>query len=88
MFYLGASKDADGIKYSMEEQANFIVNNTSAPVFSHNANGVGFGFLGGKMVDYEKAGALAAKIVLDIIDGEKYIPFQRIKDGKFILTTR
>lgn len=84
VFYLGASKDADGIKYSMEEQANFIVNNTSAPVFSHNANGVGFGFLGGKMVDYEKAGALAAKIVLDIIDGEKYIPFQRIKDGKFI----
>ena len=84
VFYLGASKDADGIKYSMEEQANFIINNTSAPVFSHNANGVGFGFLGGKMVDYEKAGALAAKIVLDIIDGEKYIPFQRIKDGKFI----
>lgn len=84
VFYLGASKDADGIKYSMEEQADFIVNNTSAPVFSHNANGVGFGFLGGKMVDYEKAGALAAKTVLDIIDGEKYIPFQRIKDGKFI----
>lgn len=84
VFYLGASQDVNGRKYSMEEQSDFIVKNTSAPVFSHNANGVGFGFLGGKMVDYEKAGALAAKMALDIIDGEKYVPFQRIKDGKFI----
>ena len=78
VFYLGASQDSSGKKYSMEEQSDFIVKNTSAPVFSHNANGVGFGFLGGKMVDYEKAGALAAKMAFDIIDGEKYVPFLRI----------
>lgn len=84
VFYLGASTDAAGRKYSMEEQSDFIVKNTSAPVFSHNANGVGLGFLGGKMVDYEKAGALAAKMALDIINGEKHIPFETIKDGRFI----
>ena len=84
VFYLGASTDADGRKYSMKEQSDFIVKNTSAPVFSHNANGVGLGFLGGKMVDYEKAGALAAKMALDIINGEKHIPFETIKDGRFI----
>ncbi|MGN0729399.1 ABC transporter substrate binding protein [Treponema sp.] len=84
VFYLGALLDSFGKKYSMQEQAEFIVGSTSAPVFSHNANGVGLGFIGGKMLDYEKAAVLAANLVVSVLDGEKNIPLQKISEGKFI----
>lgn len=86
IFYLGVSCDVEGRAYSMAEQTDLIVGSaTEIPIFSHAINGMGYGIVGGKMTDFQKAGEKVGKTVMAILnDGDKPEKFQKLADGKFL----
>ncbi|MDE5581889.1 MAG: bifunctional diguanylate cyclase/phosphodiesterase [Treponemataceae bacterium] len=86
IFYLGVSSDAQGHPYSMTEKADLIVGSaTKIPIFTHTINGMGYGIVGGKMTDFQKAGEKVGKTIMEILnDGSKPKKLQRFSDGKFL----
>ncbi len=85
IFYLGACTDNIGNKYSVNDIIDTIVNNTKSPVFTHNADGLGHGVIGGKTIAHRKAGVKAAEYVLKIISGvnENLISLDKANFGEF-----
>lgn len=65
------NQDNSGTYMDLNQQIEFIKNHTNVPVYRASIGGVGEGLMGGKMISYEKFGAIAADMVMDIFDGKK-----------------
>lgn len=64
----GVSEDIHGNWYSYGESTDFIITHASVPVFTDNISGIGKGFLGGSVIDYEKMGRFAGQMVINTIE--------------------
>lgn len=71
VLYLSMFKDKTGKNYTIQESVSLIKNHTHVPVYRMSIGGVGEGLLGGIMVSYEESGKIAARIVLEILNGRK-----------------
>ena len=69
LIYQDCFEDSEGNAYTIEENVPFFYEHASVPVFRSSTLGVGLGCLGGELYDYTFAGALAARMVLDIFGG-------------------
>ncbi len=61
--------DKSGVYYSPSEIQSLLYKNSSSPIFGLSMINYGFGHLGGKYIDYEAHGKLAADIMTKILDG-------------------
>lgn len=69
LVYLNFTQDKDGNIYGMDESYRFITDSTKLPLFKADESGIGMGVLGGCGGSYEDAGARAAAILNDALDG-------------------
>lgn len=86
VFFLMASVDKEGNRYTLPEAASMIVSYSAAPVLRQSDGGMGLGVLGGKITDYRACGRQAARIVVDILDGAAVssIPLMREGEGRYV----
>lgn len=86
VFYLMASVDKEGNRYTIPESASIIVGYSAAPVLRQSEGGMGLGVLGGKITDYLASGRQAGRIVVDILDGRDVstIPLMREGEGRYV----
>lgn len=66
---LAAFRDKNGVPHEYEESLNLIRANTQLPIFSLWSFGLGKGIVGGKVLSFKDQGRLAAKQVLQILEG-------------------
>lgn len=66
---LGASEDKDKNWYSSADTTTFVSSHAAVPVFSDNFYTIGRGFVGGKVINYEKMAKNAASLVKKIVEG-------------------
>lgn len=89
LLYLMLSHNKDGGEISSLEATKLITSAAKIPVFKSDEIGLGDGIFGGVVISYEKMGAQAAQMALDILDGvpENEIevtttPYQTMVDEK------
>lgn len=70
VIHLASYEDADGNAYSLDESSHYVAEKCSRPVFRDSIGGVGEGICGSGFVDYEKQGAQAAEMCIQILNGE------------------
>ena len=69
VIFMDAFENADGSIYDVETSAAFIAEHCPVPVFRASIGGLGCGLAGGHYFDYEAAGEIAARTVIDILNG-------------------
>lgn len=69
LIYITLSEDGDGVQYSSRQAVSMITSYAKVPVWRMVEAGIGDGLIGGNVVSMEKSGAIAAQMVLDILDG-------------------
>lgn len=70
ILFMYAEEFKDSKILFLNEQINLVAENTKVPIYSYTKNGVGKGFVGGKIVDFEKIGEHVAETVYSIISGK------------------
>jgi len=70
LLFLIFSNDVDGNVYSLDEETSILMKNSSIPVFKVNETDIEDGYIGGKVVSYSRMAALAAQMVVDILEGK------------------
>lgn len=69
LLYLSMYSDKTGAYLTVSEASRFISMHSHVPVYRASVGGVGKGILGGKMVNFEESGQIAAGMVLQIFHG-------------------
>ena len=69
ILYQSMFVDKNGVQLTIEEASAFIYKNTKVPVYRTAIGGVGEGLLGGIRVSYSDSGRVAARMVVDILNG-------------------
>lgn len=69
LLFLDMNPDKTGAYMEFEKAAAFLNQHTQIPVYRASVGGVGYGLIGGKMVDYQALGKTAAELVSDILAG-------------------
>jgi diguanylate cyclase (GGDEF)-like protein len=69
LLFLDMNPDRNDEYMEFEKAATFLNQHTQIPVYRASIGGVGYGLLGGKMVDYQALGKTAAQLVSDIFAG-------------------
>ncbi len=69
LFYLSMYSDKNGTYLTVTEAAQFISNHAKIPVYRASVGGVGYGILGGKVVNFVESGRIAANMILQIFEG-------------------
>ena len=69
VIFMDAFENADGSIYDVETSAAFITEHCPVPVIRASIGGLGCGLAGGHYFDYEAAGEIAARTVIDILNG-------------------
>ncbi|MFA7117291.1 MAG: ABC transporter substrate binding protein, partial [Sphaerochaetaceae bacterium] len=70
LLFLIFSNDANGTIYNLDEGTSLLMQNLSIPVFKVNETAIEDGYIGGKVISYSRMAALAARMVLDILQGK------------------
>ncbi|MGN0404073.1 MAG: ABC transporter substrate binding protein [Bariatricus sp.] len=71
LLYLILSEDVQGNVYSNEQVCQMLEQYAKVPVFRFVQAGIGEGVLGGNIVFHEESGAIAARMLLEIMNGEE-----------------
>lgn len=69
LLFLDMNPDKHGEYMDFEKAAAFLSQHTQIPVYRASVGGVGYGLMGGKMVDYQALGKTAAEQVSAILAG-------------------
>ena len=69
LIYLILSEDADGNFYTNEQVCHMLRDYAKVPVLRFVQAGIGEGVLGGNIVSHEESGAIAAGMVMEILNG-------------------
>ena len=69
MLYLILSEDGDGNIYTNEQVCRMMEKYAKVPVYRFVQAGIGEGVLGGNIVFHEESGAIAARMVMQILNG-------------------
>ncbi len=91
VFFLVASLDRNGNRYSIPEATELIASNSPVPVLRQSEGGIGLGALGGKITDYEVIGRDAAKTVVEVLDGKDISAIPLMKEngeGRYVFDCR
>ncbi len=72
--------DRDGFYFTQENIQALVRARTSAPVFGLTLSGLGHGHVGGKYIDPETQGELAAQLALRVLSGEKAADIPQLAD--------
>lgn len=75
LLYQSMFEDKNNVHLTIEEASAFIHKYAKVPVYRASIGGVGDGVLGGKMVSYAESGRIAARMVVDILNG---VPIESI----------
>jgi diguanylate cyclase (GGDEF)-like protein len=75
LLYLSMYSDKNGTYITIDEAAEFFREHSKVPVYRPTVGGIGKGLIGGKMVSFEDAGKMAAKMVKKVLEG---IPIESI----------
>lgn len=75
LLYQSMFEDKNNVHLTIEEASAFIHKYAKVPVYRASIGGVGDGVLGGKMVSYTESGRIAARMVVDILNG---VPIESI----------
>lgn len=70
LIYLNFLDDADGNIYTVGQSSNIIFNNSSIPCFRTDNDSIGYGFLGGKVLDFKSMGEETGEMVNKVLGGE------------------
>lgn len=72
---LAAYRDKEGMSLHFHESLKLITDNLSQPLYHLWSHGMGDGVLGGKLVNHKEFGKSAAKLAMDILNGQ---PVQQV----------
>jgi diguanylate cyclase (GGDEF)-like protein/PAS domain S-box-containing protein len=70
LIFLGMDRDLSQEFLDLNKQYKLIKEHTKVPVYRASIGGVGAGLVGGKMINYEEFGTIAANLVMDIFAGK------------------
>lgn len=92
LLFLSMNQDQTERYLNLDQQIEYLREHTQVPVFRASVGGVGQGLLGGRMIDYEAFGKIAAEKVVQILQGTKIsemplmenTPYHYIFDYKLI----
>lgn len=87
LIYLILSEDAEGNIYTNEQVCHMIEQYAQVPVLRFVQAGIGGGVLGGNIVLHDESGAIAGRMVMDILRGKDpgEIPMQEDSPNGFCL---
>lgn len=80
VFFLTFSEDAQGNTYSLEDGAELIRSYATVPVFRMVPDGIGHGFVGGRVLSHYDSGRLAATMARRILRGESPADIAMVAD--------
>lgn len=69
LLYLILSEDAEGNIYTNEQVCRMLAKYAQVPVFRFVQAGIGEGVLGGNIVLHEESGAIAGRMVMEMLEG-------------------
>lgn len=75
-------QDNEGLTFAQEDIQKRAAQRSNAPMFGLLATGVGYGQLGGKYIDPEVQGRLAARMAVEILSGKKAADIAPLTDTK------
>lgn len=86
LIYEAMFLDKNGSVITIDDAARILTDAASIPVFRTSVGGIGEGVLGGRMISFEKQGAVAAGEVVSILSGTspKDIPISRDSTYQYI----
>ncbi len=86
VLFMDALDDIEGNEYSIADRVDLFSKHIHVPVYRVSIGGIGDGFIGGKIVDYEKIGRQAAETVIRILQGTDIadIPLDTTDYGEFV----
>lgn len=70
LLYLSMYVDRTGAYIDIKDAVKMLKEHTHIPVYRAEVGGVGAGILGGKMVSYSESGRIAAKMVMEYLNGK------------------
>ena len=83
VLFMNANQDSQETHLDLDEQFAFVKEHCNVPVFRPSVGGVGNGMLGGKMIDYEEMGRIAAHKVLNVFLGNPIDQMELVEETPY-----
>ncbi len=71
LLWIGMVKNKNGIIPDFREQITFLSKTLPIPIYSCWSHSIGYGFVGGKIVDSATQGRIAAELAIQVLAGKK-----------------
>ena len=79
LLWIGMIKNTNGIIPDFREQSTFLSKTLPIPIYSCWSHSIGYGFVGGKIVDSATQGRIAAELAIQVLDGKKADSLEIVK---------
>jgi PAS domain S-box-containing protein len=83
VFWISFARDASGESFTSVEAMQMVAKIANAPIYSSSATSLGHGTVGGRLLDFKKAGDATAETALRVLKGESVPRINKVDTASF-----
>jgi PAS domain S-box-containing protein len=83
IFWVSFARDASGESFTSIEAVQMAAKAASAPIYASSATSLGYGIVGGRLLDFKKAGDATAETALHVVRGENVPRINTVDTASF-----